>query len=68
MCGKYFFQEFLQNHLIATVQKFAKKKTLKFGRCRKSGIIKRNILAKSGYEPEIKYKYLIILFSFFLFG
>jgi hypothetical protein len=43
-----------------------KKKTLKFGRCRKSGNHQKEYLAKSGYKPEIKYKSLIILLFFWL--
>jgi hypothetical protein len=50
---------------MATVQKF-EKKTLKFGRRRKSGNHQKEYLAKSGYKPEIKYKSLIILLFFWL--
>jgi hypothetical protein len=46
------------------VQKFEKQKTLKFGRCGKSGNHQKEYLAKSSYKPEVNYKSLIILLFF----
>jgi hypothetical protein len=43
-----------------------RKKTLKFGRCRKSGDCPEEDLAKSGYKSELNYKSLVILLYLWL--